>query len=59
LIPLDLAITTASVATVLSHLHARTWSAKPVATAFYKRAMLAQQLIKCCTELMFGGAGAR
>jgi amidase len=43
--PLDLEITESPVATLLSHLASSKWSAVQVTTSFYKRAIVAQQLV--------------
>jgi amidase len=38
---------------ILHNITSRTWTSEAVATAFCKRAAVAQQLIGCCTEMFF------
>ncbi|KAJ7246279.1 general amidase [Mycena haematopus] len=56
---LDLEITESSVATLLSNLASSKWSAVQVTTSFYKRAIVAQQLSNCLTEIFVDRALAR
>lgn len=48
---LDLEITESEVATLLHNLASSKWSAVQVTTSFYKRAIVAQQLTNCLTEI--------
>lgn len=41
---------------ILKNLTSRIWTSEAVATAFCKRAAVAQQLIGCCTEMFFENA---
>ncbi|KAF7303278.1 Amidase domain-containing protein [Mycena kentingensis (nom. inval.)] len=59
LTPLELEITEASVATILQNLASSKWSSVAVTTAFYKRAIVAQQLTNCLTEIFVDRALAR
>jgi amidase len=55
--PLELEITNTIDASQLSlKIRSRTWTSEQVATAFCKRAAIAQQLTGCCTEMMFDTA---
>lgn len=55
--PDELAITeTTDASILLRKLASGSWSAVSVATAFCKRAAIAQQLIRCCTEMFFDEA---
>ncbi|KAF7352312.1 Amidase domain-containing protein [Mycena venus] len=56
---LDLEITESSVASLLSNLASSKWSAVQVTTSFYKRAIVAQQLTNCLTEIFVERALAR
>ncbi|KAJ6520067.1 general amidase [Mycena sanguinolenta] len=56
---LDLEIAESSVATLLSNLASSKWSAVQVTTSFYKRAIVAQQLTNCLTEIFVDRALAR
>lgn len=57
LTPEEHAITnTASATRLLSQIRSRELSSLQVATAFCKRAAIAQQLSRCCTEMFFGKA---
>ncbi|KAF8215973.1 general amidase [Mycena galopus ATCC 62051] len=56
---LDLEITESSVATLLSNLASSKWSAVQVTTSFYKRAIVAQLLVNCLTEIFVDRALAR
>ncbi|KAF7347634.1 Amidase domain-containing protein [Mycena venus] len=56
---LDLEITESSVASLLSNLASSKWSAVQVTTSFYKRAIVAQQLTNCLTEIFVDRALAR
>jgi amidase len=54
LTPLELEITnTTNAEVILSKISSCEWSSLAVATAFCKRAAVAQQLIGCCTEMFF------
>ncbi|OSX66119.1 hypothetical protein POSPLADRAFT_1052794 [Postia placenta MAD-698-R-SB12] len=50
---------TVDVAVLLQKLHSAEWSAVEVTTAFYKRAIIAHQLVNCLTEIFVGRALAR
>ncbi|KAJ7492390.1 general amidase [Mycena latifolia] len=52
-------ITESSVTTLLSNLASSKWSAVQVTTSFYKRAIVAQQLTNCLTEIFVDRALAR
>lgn len=55
--PLEHSITSTTSATrLLSQIKSRELSSLQVATAFCKRAAIAQQLSRCCTEMFFGKA---
>ncbi|KAF7339266.1 Amidase domain-containing protein [Mycena sanguinolenta] len=56
---LDLEITESAVAILLSNLASSKWSAVQVTTSFYKRAIVAQQLTNCLTEIFVKRALAR
>ncbi|CAK7201231.1 hypothetical protein SEUCBS139899_003934 [Sporothrix eucalyptigena] len=56
LTPLEVAITTTSVATLLQNLREQTWTAEQTMVAFCKRAALAQQALECATDLLFDEA---
>ncbi|KAJ6575357.1 general amidase [Mycena capillaripes] len=56
---LDLEITESSVASLLSNLASSKWSSVQVTTSFYKRAIVAQQLTNCLTEIFVDRALAR
>jgi amidase len=57
LTPLEHSITSTTSATrLLSQIKSREVSSLQVATAFCKRAAIAQQLSRCCTEMFFGKA---
>ncbi|KAJ6621105.1 general amidase [Mycena sp. CBHHK59/15] len=57
--PLDLEITNSAVDVLLSGLAERKWPSVQVTTSFYKRAILAQQLTNCLTEIFVDRALAR
>ncbi|KAJ7193376.1 general amidase [Mycena pura] len=57
--PLDLEITETPVSTLLSNLGSSKWSALQVTTSFYKRAIVAQQLTNCLTEIFVDRALSR
>ncbi|KAJ7170111.1 general amidase [Mycena filopes] len=57
--PLDLEITESTVAKLLSNLASSKWSSVQVVTSFYKRAIVAQQLTNCLTEVFIDRALAR
>ncbi|KAJ7786557.1 amidase signature domain-containing protein [Mycena metata] len=57
--PLDLEITDSTVATLLANLASSQWSSVQVTTSFYKRAIVAQQLTNCLTEIFVDRALAR
>ncbi|KAF7314350.1 General amidase [Mycena kentingensis (nom. inval.)] len=58
--PLELEITeTVDVQTILDNLKERKWTSVQVTTAFYKRAIIAQQLTNCLTEIFVERALAR
>ncbi|KAH7883625.1 general amidase [Phlebopus sp. FC_14] len=59
LTPQDIAITNASVDVLLMKLAAAEWSSVSVTTAFYKRAIISQQLVNCLTEIFVERAFAR
>ncbi|KAJ7675379.1 general amidase [Mycena rosella] len=56
---LDLEITESHVAALLSNLASCKWSSVQVTTSFYKRAIVAQQLTNCLTEIFVDRALAR
>ncbi|KAJ7040376.1 general amidase [Mycena alexandri] len=56
---LDLEITESTVATLLANLASSKWSSVQVTTSFYKRAIVAQQLTNCLTEIFRDRALAR
>lgn len=57
LTPLEHGITSTTSATkLLAQIKSRELSSLQVATAFCKRAAIAQQLTRCCTEMFFGKA---
>ncbi|KAJ7897097.1 general amidase [Mycena olivaceomarginata] len=56
---LDREITESSVASLLSNLASRKWSSVQVTTSFYKRAIVAQQLTNCLTEIFVDRALVR
>ncbi|KAF7311088.1 Amidase domain-containing protein [Mycena chlorophos] len=57
--PLDLEITESSVSVLLGNLASAKWSSLQVTTSFSKRAVLAQQLTNCLTEIFIDRALAR
>lgn len=60
LTPRELDITnTVGADKILRKIEDRSWSSEEVATAFCKRAALAEQLTRCCTEMMFESAIAQ
>ncbi|KAG6382122.1 general amidase [Boletus reticuloceps] len=59
LTPRELAITNEDVNTLLKRLSSGEWSAVEVTIAFYKRAIVAQQLVNCLTEIFVERALAR
>ncbi|KAF8560388.1 general amidase [Imleria badia] len=59
LTPHELAITNEDVDILLKKLASGEWSAVNVTTAFYKRAIVAQQLVNCLTEIFVEHALAR
>ncbi|KAH0838330.1 general amidase [Lanmaoa asiatica] len=59
LTPQELAITNEDVDILLKKLASGEWSAVDVTTAFYKRAIIAQQLVNCLTEIFVERALAR
>ncbi|KAF8420565.1 general amidase [Boletus edulis BED1] len=59
LTPRELAITDEDVNTLLKRLAGGEWSAVEVTIAFYKRAIVAQQLVNCLTEIFVERALAR
>ncbi|KAF7311089.1 Amidase domain-containing protein [Mycena chlorophos] len=56
---LDLEITQSSITVLLENLASAKWSSLQVTTSFLKRAMLAQQLTNCLTEIFVDRALAR
>lgn len=56
---LELTITDSPADTILKQVASGVWSAESVATAFCKRAAIAQQLVNCLTEVCFDEAIAR
>ncbi|KAJ7337565.1 general amidase [Mycena albidolilacea] len=56
---LDREITESSVASLLANLASSKWSSVQVTTSFYKRAIVAQQLTNCLTEIFVDRALAR
>lgn len=59
LTPKELEITEIDIQTLLNKLHSAEWSSVEVTTAFYKRAIIAQQLTNCLTEIFVDRALAR
>ncbi|KAG8958714.1 hypothetical protein FRC03_008860 [Tulasnella sp. 419] len=60
LTPLELEITnTADISIILDNLKHSIWSSRNVTSAFYKRAIIAQQLTNCLTEIFIEKALAR
>ncbi|KAJ7631228.1 general amidase [Roridomyces roridus] len=57
--PLDIEITESTVSSLLSQLAEGKWSAVQVTTSFYKRAIIAQQLTNCLTEIFVDRALSR
>jgi len=55
----ELLITTSDVEILLKNLASAEWSSFEVTTAFYKRAIVAQQLVNCLTEIFVERALAR
>ncbi|KAJ7631192.1 general amidase [Roridomyces roridus] len=57
--PLDIEITESQVPALISQLAEGKWSAVQVTTSFYKRAIIAQQLTNCLTEIFVDRALSR